>query len=66
MAGFLRSLFYWNNVNSSKTPYRRTNMNGPINLYRRTNLNNPTKLWSWHNVNSPNDQNNLVDRDDPT
>jgi hypothetical protein len=40
MAGFLRSLFCWNNINSSKTLYRRTNLNGPINLYRRTNLNN--------------------------
>ena len=53
MAGFIRSLFWWNNMNSSKRQYRRTNMNGPINLYRRTNLNNTPSLNGWYNVNSP-------------
>ena len=52
MAGFLRSLFWWNNMNSSKHPYCPTNMSGPINLYRRTSLNNTYSLNGWYDVNS--------------
>ncbi len=45
MAGFFRSLFWWNNMKQLETSVRPRNMNGPINLYRRTNLKNMYSLY---------------------
>ena len=59
-AGFLRSLFCWNNMNRSKNPYGRTNMNGPINLYRRTSLDNIDNAYSLNGRDNATEQNSWV------